>query len=82
MKQVQPLPHVTDHALVRWLERVHGMDMEGFRKQLGEVVAPYVAIGARRVTIEGFAYEFDRNVLCTVQPAKTKNGKRRLRSNP
>ena len=25
---------VTDHALVRWLERLHGIDMEAFRAQL------------------------------------------------
>lgn len=30
---------VSDHALIRWLERVHGIDMEGFREMLRQDVA-------------------------------------------
>ena len=26
-----PSPHITDHALLRWLERVHGVDVEMWR---------------------------------------------------
>lgn len=33
---------VSDHALVRWLERVHGVDMEGFREILRSEVAAMI----------------------------------------
>lgn len=32
-------PVVSDHALIRWLERVHGVDIEGFRKALRAEIA-------------------------------------------
>lgn len=40
-------PVVTDHALVRWLERHHGFDLEPFRAELAALTEPYVAIKAR-----------------------------------
>ncbi|MHC2090038.1 hypothetical protein [Methylobacterium sp. CM6244] len=27
-----PSPHITDHALLRWMERVHGVDIESWRR--------------------------------------------------
>jgi hypothetical protein len=41
MRRKQHHP-VTDHALVRWLERGHGMDMEFFREQLRQQVQPMI----------------------------------------
>lgn len=39
--------HVTDHALVRYLERVHGVDVEAFRDALrSEVSEIAIAAGA------------------------------------
>lgn len=57
---------VTDHALVRWLERKHGIDMEGYRRILAAEVAPFV--GTSSVIIDGLSYAFDGNVLVTVKP--------------
>lgn len=38
---------VTDHALVRYLERVHGVDMDAFRDALrSEISGAAVAVGA------------------------------------
>ena len=37
---------VTDHALVRWLERYCGIDMEYFRAQVADAARPYVEAGA------------------------------------
>ncbi len=34
----KPLYRVTDHALVRYLERVEGMDIETLRRQIGRIV--------------------------------------------
>lgn len=72
-----PLPSITEHALFRYLERVKGIDMEHYRAEVAALVQPYVAIGARRVLIDGFSYEFDDNRLTTVQPAKRGKQQRR-----
>lgn len=33
-----PSPHITDHALLRWMERVHGVDIETWRRlMLGDL---------------------------------------------
>lgn len=39
----EPAVHVTDHALLRWLERVEGYDIEALRRRL----ALAARIGAR-----------------------------------
>lgn len=46
MSRKLPLAIVTDHALVRWMERGHGINMETFREQLREAVQPMVDAGA------------------------------------
>lgn len=43
-------PRISDHALLRWLERAHGVDVEGFRRMMAEEVALSMqAEGLRRV---------------------------------
>ena len=45
-------PVVTDHALVRWLERVHGMDLDKIREQiLDHGRDAWVAQGAAKVHV-------------------------------
>jgi hypothetical protein len=47
---------VTDHAILRWLERVHGIDMEFFRNQVREIAGPAAAVGASALRRDGFTY--------------------------
>lgn len=60
---------VSDHALVRWLERVHGIDMEDFRstflQQLAGVVGHYVPDGEFSAKIGGVAFVVIRGVVVT-----------------
>ncbi|MDV2987030.1 UNVERIFIED_CONTAM: hypothetical protein Q9R58_22225 [Methylobacteriaceae bacterium AG10] len=43
-------PEITDHALLRWMERVHGIDVEGWRTLMrAEAQASLDAEGLRRV---------------------------------
>jgi hypothetical protein len=37
---------ITDHAVLRWLERVHGLDIEGMRAQLLADIGPLATMGA------------------------------------
>lgn len=42
-------PRITDHALLRWMERVHGLDIEALRAVMrDEVRASLDAAGSRR----------------------------------
>lgn len=57
---------ITDHALMRYMERVKGMDFEPMRDELRAIIAP--AIGARSLRKDGMEYLLDGHKLITVQP--------------
>lgn len=57
---------VTDHALLRWLERVHGIDMEKFRCDLDVIVRDAVRAGAKALNRDGFKYVIENGKLVTV----------------
>jgi hypothetical protein len=65
---------ITDHALVRWLERVHGMDMEYFRRAILEEVAPFVIHGVTAVRKDGVHYCLIGNRVTTVRVDKRWKG--------
>lgn len=49
---IDQLPvHVTDHAVLRWLEREHGLDVEAIREYLAGVAANGARLGAAGVKI-------------------------------
>lgn len=57
---------VTDHALVRWLDRAQGIDMEWFREYLADQVRDAVKVGASSVTIDGVSFRINNGRLVTV----------------
>lgn len=59
---------VTDHALIRYLERVQGLDMEWFRNHVHEIVEPYVKARVANVEIGGFWFIFRNGKLVTISP--------------
>ncbi len=62
---------VTDHALIRWLERVHGIDMEFYRRTLDAIVADAVKAKVSQICIEGCWYVFAPDgTLITVTETK------------
>ena len=52
-----PAIHVTDHAVLRYLERVQGWDIEEVRAHIAKRVEPAVRCGASGIQIEGFSYK-------------------------
>ncbi len=62
----KPAVHVTDHAVIRYLERVMGYDIEGLRQQLGREVAPAVELGACGLVSNGFRFVIIDGTLVTV----------------
>lgn len=70
---------VSDHALIRWLERVHGVDMEYFRNQILLIVDEAAQAGALSITIDGFCYLIDpdrRSVITIVDGGPGNKNKR------
>ena len=67
---------VCDHALVRFLERVGGLDVEGVRRHLAEsldrAVVAAETIGSREVVVvaEGIKYVVVKGRLVTVLDEK------------
>ena len=67
---------VSDHALVRWLERAYGWDMEGLRRELEEIVSDAVSAGATQLRKDGCVFVFADGCLLTVIPAEKGNAAR------
>ncbi|UOA25920.1 hypothetical protein [Pseudosulfitobacter sp. DSM 107133] len=62
---------VTDHAVVRYLERVEGMDIIALRTLIGRKVEDGLDQGASGVVSEGFVYKLRDGVVTTVTPHNT-----------
>lgn len=59
---------VTDHALIRYLERVMGLNVEIVREHIHAICGGAAAFGAVCVRAEGLRFEIDGNRICTVTP--------------
>jgi hypothetical protein len=69
---------ITDHALIRYLERVAGYDVEGLRASLAARLDEAVRLGASAVTIDRHTYMIADGICTTV----IKRSKRVLRCKP
>lgn len=61
---------ISDHALVRWLERAHDIDMEHFRGLLEKLAEPYAKLKVAHVEVGGVWFVFQGDTLATVTPTK------------
>ena len=57
---------VTDHALVRYLERVAGLDLDPYRHHIASLVNEAAAAGAATITIDGYVYTLQGTFVTTV----------------
>lgn len=62
----KPLTHVSDHALIRYFERVLGIDVEHHRRVVGRKVDRAIEMGASGVQIDGFSYKLSGATVTTV----------------
>lgn len=65
------LINVSDHAVVRWLERKRGFDIQAIRTEIAECCRNGVAMGATAVTVGNVKFAIMGNVICTVLRANT-----------
>lgn len=68
-----PRTHVTDHALLRYFERVLGLDIEAQRRQVGLMVDRAAQAGACGVIIDGHVYKIADGAVITVRPTGSAN---------
>lgn len=78
----KPRVHVTDHAVLRYLERAQGVDIEAVRTEIGRAVD--VALdhdGATGVIVGGLTYKLQglrvTTVLHTCKPDRRTGRKRK-----
>ncbi len=57
---------VQDHALLRYLERVMGLDLAKVRNQIADLVQPAVDVGASAYTADGTTYLLEGGAVVTV----------------
>lgn len=66
---------VSDHAVIRWLERAKGMDIAAVRREIAKVCEKGVQMGAEGVKVNGVHFRLAGNVVCTVVRSATQTHK-------
>lgn len=66
----KPPAQVSDHAVVRYLERVRGEDVDALRREIAQIVGEAAEAGACGVVSGGFSYRLQGGVVTTVVPAE------------
>jgi len=62
---------ITDHALLRYLERMLGFDIEALKRELlTDEVRRAIKAGARRVHIKGVTFVVSENRIVTIYETK------------
>ncbi|MCJ8142948.1 hypothetical protein MKI84_08465 [Ancylobacter sp. A5.8] len=68
------VPHVTDHAVIRYLERSRGFDIEAVRREIGRKVARGVEAGACGVVVDGVRFILRDALVVTVMDSGSPRG--------
>lgn len=71
---------VSDHAVLRYLERGMGLNIEIVREHIAALCAVPAAVGATCLRSEGLRFEIANNAVITVRPdgaAPSKTGQER-----
>ena len=61
-----PLPYVTDHAVLRYLQRREGVDVEATRRRIADLVRRGVERGGRAVVVDGVKFVLEGSNVVTV----------------
>jgi hypothetical protein len=72
----RPRTAISDHAIVRYLERVEGLDIAALRLKIAQRVDYAASLGASAVIVDGFRYIFAEDaggtpIVVTVEPQGT-----------
>lgn len=68
---------ITDHAVLRWIERVYGIDLAAIRAEIRALAEPAASLGATKVSTNGVTIEIAASaryggdkVVTTILPAE------------
>ena len=76
LPMTKPL-RVTDHCLIRWLERVRGFNLDRDRREIQEICA---GMTSGTVKSHGHYFEIENNAVVTITPdTKMPNKTKRLK---
>ncbi|MBY6091054.1 hypothetical protein [Maritimibacter alkaliphilus] len=64
-------PHVTDHALVRYMERVMELDLGPIRAEISKLVEPAIGLSATALRHEGYRYILVEERVVTIMPCSS-----------
>jgi hypothetical protein len=64
----KPRHPVSDHAVVRYLERVRGIDIDRLRAKIGRTAGQALELGACSAVSGGFVYRIQNGVVTTITP--------------
>lgn len=64
----KPTFRVTDHAVLRYMERAMGLNVEVVRDHIAAICRGPAGIGAACLRAEGLRFEFANNVVTTITP--------------
>jgi hypothetical protein len=64
----RPEVRVSDHAIIRWLEPVEGLDLDIIRADILAVAGAAAACGAKVLRKGGHTFILDRGAVITILP--------------
>lgn len=74
VRQKYDKPHISDHAIVRYLERVVGIDVDACKQEmlskLPEDFAPSPEVEFVKLDVDGLQYVIRDNLIISVTPIK------------
>lgn len=76
MRRPRPLG-ITDHALLRWLERRHGIDVDVFRNAMADDVAAALARADENADPMSVQYVVEEGCVVTVLGVGERPGRRK-----
>lgn len=56
MKKPAPPPRVSDHAVLRFLQRKYGLDVEAVRAKIDALAGPAIDAGALTLKVDGVSF--------------------------
>lgn len=75
---------VSDHALIRWIERVQGINLDPMRMEIASICAEALAAGATSVVTNEATFVLDHGKIVSIlepgqRPGRTKTFERWLK---
>lgn len=65
---------ISDHAMLRYIERVIGVDLEPIRQKIVDTVEPAYKAGATRISADGVTYSIRSNFVTSTLPGASPQG--------